>query len=390
MLKCMVIGVDYKGGAHQVVVPLLTCADEHGSTLGTNTPFLAAFQYSLTIWLTQVWLIPISLELSAIEQVTILHLGLYTDIWSCLQLFYGSISTLSIWGFLKTVMANHQLVWYTSHLWHTQSASVSRIGGSRTLCWLRTDLSFYFLLFLCLLLISPFLIFEAPKFLIVLPTYHVILISRSMCTHLGNLSTYSDFRAIAFYPILFALSLPYLLYLWQYLACTFDYSIPLPISLSCTCSDLLWKGTYGLCNGSALAPPLFWFYLCIWVHESLSLCFPILIHILLLCLCCCIWLQPSIRALIILLSPSHLVCHPLPVSNVASHPFPLLCVPIKSQSNTAWLKVSIWSCLFGPHYIWIAFIPCWLCLCYFDCSCTPNTFSTLPCWLLHSWQFLAY
>ena len=34
-----------------------------------------------------------------------------------------------------------------------------------------------------------FLIFEAPMFLIGLLTYYLILISRSMCTHLGNLPT---------------------------------------------------------------------------------------------------------------------------------------------------------------------------------------------------------
>ena len=148
-----------------------------------------------------------------------LYLDLCIDVQSYFQSFYGSISTLSIWSSLQTVVANHQLVQYTSHLQHAWSVSVSWIGGSRTLYWLGIDLFFYLLLSLCLLLISFFLIFEAPKFLIGLPTWHIILISRFMCTYLGNLSTYLDFRAIASYPILFAPSLPYLLHLWQLLVC---------------------------------------------------------------------------------------------------------------------------------------------------------------------------
>ena len=143
--------------------------NEHGSALGTNTPLLAAFQYFLTIQHTQVQPILIYSELSAIDQVLTLHLDLCTDIWSCSQLFYGSISTFGICGFLQTVAANRWSVQYVSHLWHTRSALVSWIGGSWTLCWLGTDLSFYLLSFLYLLLISSVLISEAPKFLISYP-----------------------------------------------------------------------------------------------------------------------------------------------------------------------------------------------------------------------------
>lgn len=94
------------------------------------------------------------------------------------------------------------------------------------------------------------------------------------------------------------------------------------------------KGHLWPCNTSALAPPSFRFHLCACVHKTLSYCLLTLVHVLPLCLCCCVRSQPSVRALVVLLSPSHLVCHPLPVSSVASHPFPSLCVLIKSRSNT--------------------------------------------------------
>ena len=94
-------------------------------------------------------------------------------------------------------------------------------------------------------------------------------------------------------------------------------------------------------NTSALAPPSFRFHSCACVHETLSLRLPILVRILPLCLCCCIRSQPSVRALVVLLSPSHLVCHPLPVSSVALHPFPSFCVPIKSRLHVGWPKILI-------------------------------------------------
>lgn len=58
-----------------------------------------------------------------------------------------------------------------------------------------------------------FVILRAPKFLNGLPMWHVVLISRSMWTHLGNLSTYLDFKVIASYLIVFAILPPYLFYL---------------------------------------------------------------------------------------------------------------------------------------------------------------------------------
>ena len=119
------------------------CGDEHGSTLGTNTLLLAAFQYYLAIQHTTFWPILICSEHSAIKQVPTLHLDLRTGIWSCLWSFYGSISTPSIWGFLQTVAANNWSVWYASHLWHIRSALVSQIKDSLTLCWLRTDYSLH-------------------------------------------------------------------------------------------------------------------------------------------------------------------------------------------------------------------------------------------------------
>lgn len=72
--------------------------------------------------------------------------------------------------------------------------------------------------FLSLIVLMPsvdlsFIIFRAPKFLNGLPMWHVVLISRSMWTHLGNLFAYLDFRVIASYLIVFTTSLPYLLYL---------------------------------------------------------------------------------------------------------------------------------------------------------------------------------